>query len=53
MAFAREIGLLSVRLGADGHILARGHRHGASDQSRHARDQDIALRRGGSSNAYD
>ena len=46
LAFAREIGLFGVGLRTDGYILASRHRHGASHEPRHARDQDIALRRG-------
>jgi hypothetical protein len=46
LAFAREVRLLGVGLRPDGHILAGGHRHGASHQSCDARDQDVVLRRG-------
>ena len=42
-AFAREIGLFSIGLRTDRHILAGCHRHGACGQSRNARDQDIVL----------
>jgi hypothetical protein len=53
LAFAHEIGLFGVGLRAYGHILAGGHRHGASHQSRDTRDQDIVLRRGRCGNADD
>ena len=46
LAFAREIGLFGVGLRTDGYILASRHRHRASHEPRHTRDQDIALRRG-------
>ena len=52
-AFAREIGLFSVGLRADGHIFSGGHRHGASHQSRDARDQNVVLRRSRGGNADD
>jgi hypothetical protein len=29
VAFARQVGTFGIRLGADGNILASGHRHGA------------------------
>ena len=45
-ALAGKIGLFGVGLGADGHILARRHRHGASHQPRDTGYQDIALLRG-------
>ena len=38
----REIGLLGVGLRADGHVLARRHRHRARDQRGCARDQHVA-----------
>ena len=53
LAFAREIRLFGVGLRADGHILAGGHRHGASHQCRDTRDQDIVMRRGRRGNADD
>ena len=33
LAFARDIRPFRLRLGTDGHILAGGHRHGASNQT--------------------
>jgi hypothetical protein len=45
--------LFGVGLRADGHVLASGHRHGASHKSRDTRDQDIVLRRSRRGNADD
>ena len=53
LAFPPEIRLFGVGLRADGHILASGHRHGASHKSRDTRDQDIVLRRSRRGNADD
>jgi hypothetical protein len=53
LAFAHQIRLFGVGLRADGHILASGHRHGASHQSRDTRDQDFMLRRGRCGNTND
>jgi len=52
LAFARKIRLFGIRLRTDGHILASGHRHGASHQPCDAHNQDIVLRRrrGGDAN---
>ena len=44
-ALAREIGLLGVGLGTHRNIFSRCHRHGTGDQSRHAGDQHVAMRR--------
>ena len=38
-------GLLSIRLRADGHILARRHRHGSSHQTGHAGHQHVSGQR--------
>ncbi len=51
--FAGEIGGLGVGLRAYGDILAHGHRHGASDQARDARHQDVAARSTGRRHAND
>ena len=53
LAFAREISLFGIGLRTDGHILAGGHRHGASHQSRDPRDQDIVPCRSRRGNADD
>ncbi|MNL33561.1 hypothetical protein D3C87_1554800 [compost metagenome] len=41
--FTREVGLLGVRLGTDGDVLARRHRHGSRRQSGDACDQDACV----------
>jgi hypothetical protein len=43
LAFARQVRLLCVGLRANRHILAGGHRHGTSYQTRDSRDQYIVL----------
>ena len=45
LAFPRKVGLLGIRLRADGDIFTAGHRQRASDQSRDTRDQDVVSRR--------
>src|SRR6185436_7337422 len=40
MALPRQIGRLGVCLGADGDVLASGHRHGSRNEASDARDED-------------
>ena len=43
-AFQAERRLLGICLGADGNVLASGHRHGARDQAGDSRDHHVAMR---------
>ena len=53
LALSREIRLFGIGLRTDRHILAGGHRHGASHQSCDTRDQDGVWRRSRRGNADD
>ena len=50
---ARQVGPLGVGLRADGHVLARRHRHRTRDETRDTRQQHLVWRRVRRSNADD